>query len=108
MTKVKYVPRNELYPAFGYADIKKQVAYVRKDLPKKVKIFVAEHELYHLKDKPKIPKDIWARRFAGFWAELKANIYAGIRHPIGLTMTIFMSLKPYRIKLYIDRIKKGY
>ena len=108
MTELKYVAKNKLYPAFGYADIKNQKAYVREDLPKLVKVFVAEHELYHLKDKPQIPENLWKRRFAGFWAELKANLYAGIRHPLGFLITIILSLQPYRIKLYLDRFKKGY
>ena len=49
--KVKYISKSKLYPAFGDVDAKKQIAYVRKDLPKLVKRFVTQHELYHLRDK---------------------------------------------------------
>ncbi len=99
MIKVKYVSRKKLYPAFGYADIKKDVAYVRKDLPKLVKKFIKTHELFHLRHKK--PRN-W------FWEEIKANAYSGIRHPLGLIVTIIMSLRIDRIRLYIDRFKKGY
>ena len=51
MTKVKYASKKNLYPAFGESDMKNQIALVRKDLPKIVKRFVRDHELYHLKDK---------------------------------------------------------
>jgi len=110
MAKVKYVSKSKLYPAFGDSDIKKQIAYVRKDLPKMVKIFVRDHELYHLKDlkEEDFTGGIWTVRFKGTWAEIKANFYSGIRHPLGFIMTIILSLQPYRIKLYIDRFRKGY
>ena len=94
--EIKYLSKQKLYPAFGDSDVKKQIAFVRKDLPKLVKIFVRDHELYHLKDNSKN----W------FWAEVKANFYSGIRHPIGFLMTIILSLQPYRIKFYVQRINK--
>ncbi len=95
--KIKYVSRKKLYPAFGESDMKNQVAFVREDLPKIVKKFVRDHELYHLKDKSQNV----------LWREIKANIYSAIRHPLGSIITLIMSLQPYRIKLYIQRIKKG-
>ncbi len=97
MPIIKYVSKNELYPAFGEADVKKQIAYVRKDLPNLVRDFVKDHELYHLNDKSKN----WV------WRETKAGIFSGIRHPIGLIVTILISLHPDRLKLYVQRIKKG-
>ena len=96
-TMIKYVPKQKLYPAFGDADIKKQAVYIRNDLPNSVKIFVKEHELYHLKDKT----NNWILR------EITASVYAGLRHPLGFLMTVIMSLQPYRIKFYVQRIKKG-
>ena len=48
------------------------MAYVRNDLPRIVKKFVKEHELYHLKDKSKN----W------IWREIKANVYGLFKHPI--------------------------
>ncbi|MEX0920335.1 MAG: hypothetical protein WDZ69_02000 [Candidatus Pacearchaeota archaeon] len=109
MAKLKYVSKNKVYPgAFGGADVKKMVAYVRKDLPKPVRKFVGTHELYHLRDNGKNLKEINKGKKGWFWEEIKTNAYAGIRHPIGFIATIIMSLQPYRIKLYIDRFKKGY
>ncbi len=96
MTKVVYVSKKRLSPAFGESDIKKQIAYVRKDLPKSVKKFVEIHEKYHLRDKSKN----WIIR------EIKANFYAGIRKPLGLIITIIMSLSPKRLKLYKERFKE--
>lgn len=95
MMKVKYVSKEKLYPAFG--EVVKNVALIRKDLPKPVKEFVKIHEFYHLKDKAKN----WIIR------EIKANIYAGIRRPIGFIITLIMSLHPSRLKLYYQRFKQG-
>jgi len=96
MNSIKYVSRKELYPAFGEADVKKQVVYIRNDLPKMAKIFVKDHELYHLKDKSKN----WT------WREIKANVNSAIKHPLGFIITLIMSLQIYRIKLYLQRIKQ--
>ena len=43
--------KEELDPMFGYAMPSEGVAYIREDLPARVKKFVIAHELYHLKDK---------------------------------------------------------
>ena len=95
-TKVKYVSKKRLYPAFGEVDIKKNTVYVRKDLPKIVKKFIKEHELYHLRDKSKN----W------FWREIKANLYGLSKHPLGFLLCFIMSLLPYRLKFYFNRFKK--
>lgn len=94
-TKIKYVSKKKLYPAFGAADIKKNTAYVRKDLPKVVKKFVKEHELYHLRDKSKVV----------LWREIKATFYGLFKHPLGFLLCLIMSLAPYRLKLYFNRIR---
>lgn len=47
---VKYVPRDEIYPAFGHS-CGDNTVMVRKDLPPPVKRFVKAHELYHARDK---------------------------------------------------------
>jgi hypothetical protein len=96
MVKVIFVPKSKLYPAFGESDVKKQIAYVRNDLPKSVKNFVEIHEKYHLKDKSKN----WIIR------EIKANLYAGVRRPWGFVVTIFKSLAPERLGLYKKRFKE--
>jgi hypothetical protein len=98
MAQVNYVSKNKLYPAFGKADPKKKKVYIRNDLPKIVKKFVKTHEVFHIRNNK--PRQ-W------FWEEIKANTYAGIKHPIGFIVTILMSLQPYRIKLYIQRFKEG-
>ena len=85
--------------AFGFANPGNQVAFVRDDLPKRVKEFVEEHELYHLKDPI---KDYWA------WRELRANLVPGFKDPIGLILTIYKTISDReRIKFYLNRIKKG-
>ncbi len=94
-SKIKYVSKKKLYPAFGVADIKKNTVYVRKDLPKIVKNFVKEHELYHLRDKSKVV----------LWREIKANVYGLFRHPLGFLLCLIMSLAPYRLKLYFNRVR---
>jgi hypothetical protein len=88
-----YVKKEDLHPAFGIA--KNGNAYVREDLPEVVKKFVAIHEQYHLQDK----STNW------FWREVKANCYAGVRKPIGLMYTLYLSLSSERLKMYIQRFK---
>ncbi len=95
MGKVRFVSKKKLYPAFGEA--KNNIAYIRNDLPKSVKKFIKEHELYHLRDKSKN----W------FWREIKANFYGFFKHPFGGILCVFMSLAPYRLKFYFQRFKKG-
>ena len=92
--EVRFVPKSRLYPAFGFANLKLNRAYVRKDLPKIVQTFVKEHELFHLRDKAKF----W------LWREIKANIVTGIRHPIGFLVTVIISLQPYRLRLYFEKV----
>ena len=84
-----------LYPAFGSSNIKKKTIYIRKDLPFIVREFVKEHELYHLKDKSKTI----------LWREIKASVYAGIKHPIGFFLCVIMSLSPSRLRFYYKRFK---
>ena len=95
--KIEYVKRELLYPKFGCADRKNQIAYIREDLPPIVKKFVETHELYHLRDN----SVFWV------WREIKANIVAGIKCPLGFIVCIGMSLVPYRLRYYWTRIMKG-
>ncbi len=94
MAKIKYLPKQKLYPSFGRAE--NNTAYIRKDLPKPVKEFVKDHELYHLKDNA----NNWVIR------EIKANSYSALRHPLGFIITIIMSLQLYRLKFYLNKIKE--
>jgi hypothetical protein len=95
MTGVIYRTKEELYPRFGLAQPNKQQVYVREDLPECVKRFVLNHELYHLKDKTQW----WA------WRELKATAHAGMRHPVGFFACVLLSLTPYRLTYYGQRIR---
>jgi len=95
--KVKYVSKEKLYPTFGDIDNKKSIVFVRNDLPRVVKKFVKEHELYHLKDKSKN----W------IWREIKANVYGLFKHPFGFLLCVIMSLAPYRLRFYFERFRKA-
>ena len=93
--EIIYVKKDDLYPLFGLA--KDGKAYVRDDLPGIVKEFVREHEIYHLND---CRTDAWC------WRELRANLYAACKHPLGFLATSIMSIAPYRLAYYWQRIKK--
>jgi hypothetical protein len=95
MPEVIYQTRETLYPRFGLALPEKQQVYLREDLPGCVKRFVISHELYHLIDKAQW----WV------WREIKATAHASIRHPIGFIACVFMSLAPYRLRYYGQRIR---
>lgn len=97
--KVIYVPKEEIYPAYGYGGGHR--AIVREDLPPRVKKFVKAHELYHCTDKSK-----W-----GGWigSELRANLIPGLKDPLGLILTTWKTITDKdRIKFYLDRIKRSY
>jgi hypothetical protein len=94
---VRYASAKEMGPYFGYAD--GDWAVVREDLPARIKKFVRAHELYHCADTKKWGGDLGR--------EIRANLYPGLKDPIGLAATIFATLKDKeRIKLYLDRIRK--
>jgi hypothetical protein len=94
MPEVLYYSKKQLYPKFGYAVPSKQLVYVRDDLPGLVKEFVTSHELYHLRDNAKW----WV------WREIKANTAAASKHPMGFVICALMSLAPYRLRYYWNRI----
>jgi hypothetical protein len=97
MPEVIYRTRNDLHPRFGLALPDKGQVNVREDLPGCVKRFVTTHELYHLRDKAQW----WLLR------EVKANLHAAIRHPVGFVACVLMSLAPYRLRYYGKRIRGG-
>ena len=94
MPEILYVSKDQLYPKFGYALPSKQIAYVRDDLPRSVKAFVTAHEVYHLRDQA----SWWV------WREVKANIAGALNHPVGFLVCVVMSLAPYRLRYYWQRI----
>lgn len=96
---VEYVPKAEIYPAFGFSD--GSTAKVREDLSPRIKNFVKAHELYHCQDKAN-----W-----GGWVgrEIRANVVPGLKDPIGLLATVWKTVSDVdRMKFYWDRLKKGY
>jgi len=96
---VKYVPKEDIYPAYGYGG--GNSAVVRQDLPPRVKNFVKAHELYHCQDKS---------NFGGWLGrEIRANVIPGLKDPIGLAATVWKTITDVdRIKFYLKRIKEGY
>ena len=94
---VEYVPKEEIYPAYGYGG--GNGAIVRQDLPPRVKKFVKAHELYHCQDKS---------NFGGWLGrEIRANAIPGLKDPIGLAATTWKTITDIdRIKFYLKRIKK--
>ena len=95
---VVYTKKEELQPAFGYAQ--SNVAQVREDLRPPVKRFVRAHEIYHLTDENK-----W-----GGWIgrEIRANLIPALQDPIGFFCTVVESLRPERLKFYLNRFKEGH
>ena len=96
---VEYVPKEDIYPAYGYGGGKSAV--VRQDLPPRVKEFVKAHELYHCQDKS---------NFGGWLGrEIRANVIPGLKDPIGLAATVWKTITDVdRIKFYLKRIKEGH
>lgn len=101
--EVVILPREDLDdPAdFGKAFCGDDIAYVRLELPAPVRTFVTYHELYHLID---------TRTWGGWWgSELRANVVAGICHPIGFMWCIWLTLSiPERRELYKRRFKNKF
>jgi len=96
---VEYVPKEDIYPAYGYGG--GNSAVVRQDLPPRVKNFVKAHELYHCQDKS---------NFGGWLGrEIRANVIPGLKDPIGLAATVWKTITDVdRIKFYLKRIKEGH
>lgn len=95
--KIILLPKKELYPSFARANLSKKIIYIREDMVNTTTYkFLLCHEKYHLKDMPK----------NRLWGEVKANIYAGIRHPIGFLIILFKSIFNLdRLKLYLKLFK---
>ncbi len=94
MPTVIYLGKERLGPRFGHVVPAEQVACVREDLPESVRKFVIAHELYHLKDRA----SWWV------WREIKANASGALMHPVGFLACVLMSLAPYRLSYYWNRI----
>lgn len=104
--EVRYVPKSEIYPAFGDAYENPPRIRIRKDLPKVLKEFVLEHEKYHIKDWQRLTKE--KKKYYWILGEIKAGFYGAMKHPFGFLLSLIMSLNPARIKFYFERVKKGH
>ena len=94
MTEIVYQSKEDLYPKFGWASLGRKTAYVRADLPACVREFVVFHERYHFRDKSK-----W-----WIWREIKANAHGALHRPVGFAVCVLLSLQPYRLKYYWERL----
>lgn len=70
--------------------------YISEALVGRTKMFIIQHELYHIYDKYN-----WGGYFG---KEIRANIICGIKNPIGLCSAIGHTLKNRRLKDYIIRL----
>lgn len=100
-SKIFYVKKGRIYPRYGKAFQGSETIFIRKDLPLAVKRLVLNHEKYHL-----LSWKTSARNKSHNWIveEIKANTYSAIKSPIGFVLCIFMSLSPYRLKFYLNKI----
>jgi len=103
--KITYVSKSKIYPAFGDAHESPPRIKIREDLPKAVKKYVLEHEKYHIKDWQRLAKE--NKKYNWVWGEIKACVYGVLKHPLGALLCGIMTLHPYRLKFYLQRIKKG-
>lgn len=104
---VRFVGKESLFPAFGLAvrggKDKEDVAYVREDLPPRVKAFVRSHELYHLGDEKMTGTSSW------LMDEFRANFYPGIKDPTGLLLTVIQTLRQEgRLNTYKQLLRKNF
>ncbi len=104
-SKIYYVSKSRLYPAFAYATENPSIIRIRKDLPKSVKRFLLSHETYHIQDWQRLAKK--KKEYNWILGEIRANTYGTFKHPLGALICAIMSLQPYRIKFYFDRIRQG-
>ncbi len=103
--EIRYVPKQELYPRFGWWDHENKLYLIRDDLPKCMQEFVLAHEKGHEKDKQQndFDCDPWLIN------EMDANVKADaiINHFAGFVLTCLYSLAPYRLRYYWQRFKEG-
>lgn len=95
-SEVRYMSSSVMNEFFGYAFQDK--IFVRNELSKRVQAFVISHEGYHLADSHE-----W---LGWFGAEIRANIYCGLRDPIGLIATATAKPRIRRLGLYAQLIRR--
>lgn len=94
--EVLYQSPKTLDGFFGYA-LDGRV-FIRSNPPRRVEKFVINHEIYHLNDRSKY--------LGWFGAELRANLYCGLRDPIGLILTSKESMNRDRLTKYWNLARK--
>lgn len=96
--RIIYCEKKRIYPYFGYAQPRRQTAYVRGDLPRCVQRFVMAHELRHLDQHTGDP---------GWFRELDATLLLDWKVFPGLLLALLMNLAPARLGLLCRRIRRG-
>lgn len=88
--EIRYLLAEEMEDFFGYALQEK--VFVRNNLSKNVERFVICHEISHLKD---------GSHWLGWvGSEMRANVAAGVREPLGFLLTVRSSLNRRRLAKY--------
>lgn len=100
--KVKYVPKSELYPYFGQVNTKTRTIKISRDLSKLERKFVLSHEIHHILNSNKLEK---ANKYYLIIAEIKANMYGAVRHPIGFLILNIKNFNLSRFKLWWKRFR---
>lgn len=95
--KVYKVDADQLKGYYGMAFPESRTIWLLASLPQEIVPFVLAHEKYHLDDKAKY----W------IWREIKANLYAAHRHPIGAMWCIWETITDLqRWRLYLIRFRQ--
>jgi len=97
---VKYIPKSKLpnKGMYGYCSDEYKLIYILETLPNYVKKFVLSHEIQHSLDLENGFK-------SGWWMEIRANLFSGLKHPVGFIGCIIMTIfSVERWKYYIRRV----
>jgi len=102
-TKIYFVEKGIIQPLFGLATVDNTskglmgTIKIQKNLPDKVSKFIKEHEIFHIKD--------YKHQGGWFMREIRANIFALIKEPIGfLETTILTITNPDRRIYYFKKL----
>jgi len=97
-TVIQEVGKFELGPLFGNAHVIKskhgQIGKIkiREGLPPSIRRFIEEHEKYHIKD--------WESKSSWIMSEMKANMAAGLKEPVGFLHTTYLTISDSRRRNY--------
>ena len=104
-TKISYVPKSRIYPAFGSAYETPPRILIREDLPLCLRDFVLEHEKCHITDWQRLEKE--GKEYNWIIGEMRAGFFGAIKHPFGFLLSVIMSFSPSRLKFYFKRFREG-